>query len=383
MLDEDIKRLEQPYKEAAPDGSLERLADSLGVGCPALRSLNNEIGTDFDRVVYGIRWWANYPKLGAKRRIIISDYLVIALQSIEQNLIEAKLHLMELHDLWNRADKSMEDAVSIDPVHGPQFRHPENKTPLADALHHLINMHTAGFLRAVASSIDCLGAVLVGVMALERNLRKTGFMDARRVLKEITDLTKPGAQFQSDIHQSLEQHITKCGPTGWLEWTLTLRNMLVHRARRIELVQLRPVALPVLDAHGFPIVKTEFLIQLPSKPNLSDIEALVNSSGPLVLEEDARTTLEGILQSTIALMQEVGRELETMWIMRRRQPDILVQPRTQWPHVEIGAKVEFQGYNPGSLKFEFSAIAANPGLANRMLRSSLLGQSIKNWSSFD
>ena len=42
----------------------------------------------------------------------------------------------------------------------------------------LEDMHICGFFRAIGSSLDCLGAAIIGVLALPNNLRKADIGDA-------------------------------------------------------------------------------------------------------------------------------------------------------------------------------------------------------------
>ena len=104
MRSEDLRSLEQPYPQTGGvrRSSADAFADALGVDVPDLRSLRRELRGDLDDTVgiFGIGWW--FPHPGTQRRILISDYLIMASESVETNLIEAKLHYLEALSAWDK-----------------------------------------------------------------------------------------------------------------------------------------------------------------------------------------------------------------------------------------------------------------------------------------
>src|SRR5262245_3129144 len=98
MRPDDVDRLRQAYpREGRPE---RRLAEALGVRLPAVAELHDEIASDLDEHLYGIGWWAPHP--GTSRRILISDHLIQCAASIPRNMVEARLHLLEVLDYWER-----------------------------------------------------------------------------------------------------------------------------------------------------------------------------------------------------------------------------------------------------------------------------------------
>src|SRR5215510_14198267 len=98
MRREDIDRLSASFPgNADPDA---RFAQALGVYIPSVMTLYREVLGDLDQVRYGVGWWTPHP--GTSRRILIGDHLLLAVQSIQTNLHEAKLHLLELLDVWQQ-----------------------------------------------------------------------------------------------------------------------------------------------------------------------------------------------------------------------------------------------------------------------------------------
>jgi hypothetical protein len=113
MLRDDLLLLSEPYPDR--DDHPDRwLADRLGVRLPNADALASEMLGDLDTNVFGIGWWA--PALGTRRRIYVADCLYQAISSVGANLVEAKLHLLELADASEGQNRVMANSVSIDEV---------------------------------------------------------------------------------------------------------------------------------------------------------------------------------------------------------------------------------------------------------------------------
>ena len=112
MRKEDNEKFQQPYAAAAPVD--DRFADALGVSLPALRELHREVFADFDETAYGVGWWTSHS--GTSRRILISDQLLMCIAGIEINLVEARLHLLELADFDEREDHVVAHAGEARPA---------------------------------------------------------------------------------------------------------------------------------------------------------------------------------------------------------------------------------------------------------------------------
>ena len=115
-----------------------------------------------------------------------------------------------------------------------------------------VRMHQAGLIRGIASALDCLAGVIIGVAALPQSILKADFKQARAVLARVDGTASAGAKAQADFAAQLEAAIAHAGPLGWIEWTLDLRNMLVHRGHRIELGQYLPITPVLLGPDGNP-----------------------------------------------------------------------------------------------------------------------------------
>jgi hypothetical protein len=98
MTPADVDRLSREYGAAEPRPG--RLARALHADVAVFRELGDEILGDFDEHALGVGWWAPHP--GTSRRILIGDQLFACVRSVETNLVEAALHLLEAAESWER-----------------------------------------------------------------------------------------------------------------------------------------------------------------------------------------------------------------------------------------------------------------------------------------
>lgn len=173
MREVDRGTLEEPY----PDGSDPefRFAYSLGVAAPDAITLYREILADLDPSRFGVGWWHPHP--GTSRRILISDHLLLCVLTIQTNLVEAKLHLLELMDVWHTTSEFFVDVIQVRRGR-PSFAPPPRIRPRDDLPLRLGALHASGFFRALVGAFDCLGAAIVGVAALPTGILKADLYTA-------------------------------------------------------------------------------------------------------------------------------------------------------------------------------------------------------------
>jgi hypothetical protein len=375
----DLDRLNRPYPaQGRPE---RRLGEALGVALPAVADLHDAISADLDERIYGIGWWAPHP--GTSRRIIISDHLVQCVASIPRNLVEARLHLLEALDYWERESDFVANAGSLDQDGRLQLRLPPRVKPLDDLPHAMASLHVAGFFRAVIAALDCLGAVIVGVLALPIRILTADLRTARHELRRIDGGSGPGADLQATFCGTLDALAADVGPPGWLGWTMAFRHMLVHRARRLQFTQLRPRPL-IFGPDGRPVIRIEALQHLSRDPRLSDIEALLRRGrNDLVLSERAETTLDAVLRSTERLVDGATGHLLEVWRRRRAAPALLAQPREQWPDVPSSPLSEFPGYASRSVHVDPGILIGGPDVPRRLMTAALTDDQRDEWQRFD
>jgi hypothetical protein len=378
MTRADIERLSQEYP--VRDSRRGRLARALQVDIPVWRQLGDEILGDFDKHVFGVGWWAPGP--GTSRRILISDHLCNCVRSVETNLIEARLHLIEAMDFWERESDFHARAVSMNVDGTLKVELPERRRPLDEIMSAMGVLHTIGFIRAIAGALDCFGASVVGVMALRTSLLRADLDSARRTLAAVAG-SGAGEQLQHQFEANLGVLIGRVGPPGWFRWVIDLRNTLIHRGRRLQMSELRPVPSGIVDRDGRPVIRTDVIHQLPRDPGRSDVEMFLDAAQSPVLTESAAITLLGLLEGTLQLVGQGGGLLHDVWLARRSNPALLPQPREQWPEGPSAVAAGFEGYAPGSMPYNPTQLRADATLVHRMMAASLGDGARGAWADFD
>src|SRR5207247_11130491 len=90
---------------------------------------------------------------GTSRRILISDHLYNCVRSVESNLIETRLHLIEAMDFWERESDFHARAVSVSEAGRLRVQRPERRRPLDEIAPATAMLHSIGFIRAFAGEI--------------------------------------------------------------------------------------------------------------------------------------------------------------------------------------------------------------------------------------
>jgi len=381
MRSADFARLNQPYPKAMEPTEADARA-AIGIKLPHWASLESEIFADFvEQRPYGIGWWAPGP--GTQRRILVADQLSCCLASVPGNMTEAALHWLEYQDASDRDNARLAEAVKLRRS-GPVIDVPRPRSASEQLAPDLVRMHQAGLIRAIASALDCLAGVIIGVAALPKSILTADFKGARKTLKAIKGANSVGAAVQADFATKLESAINAVGPEGWLDWTLDLRNMLVHRGRRIELRQFSEIEVVLLGADGRSAPYFRRASHLPRDPGRSDIEVLIEMPwGNMVLHEEETTTLQGLVKSTGFLLEATAGHLLDLWRWRRDHPGDLHQPIDQWKKGPSKQSTGFNGYAPDALPLNPALGAMNPKTARRVLAAAIDDAAKPQWATFD
>jgi len=376
----DLARLNEPYPEDLEPTDEDARA-AIGIRLPHWASLESEVFADLvEQQPYGIGWWAPAP--GTSRRILIADQLSCCLASVPGNMTEAALHWLEYLDAADRDSARLAHAVKMlrdGPVIDPPRPHCASEQLAPD----FVRVHQAGLIRAIASALDCLAGVIIGVAALPQNILKADFKQARTVLARIDGSASSGKKAQADFAALLESAIAAAGPQGWLDWTLDLRNMLVHRGRRIELGQYLPITPVLLGSDGRPAPRARRVSHLPRDPGRSDIEVFIDTPWNVVLHEDAAGTLQGVMNSTVLLLEAAAGYLLDLWRWRRAHPGDLRQPAVQWNNGPSKQSTSFNGYAPDSLPLKPSLGVMHPTTARRLRAAAVDDAARPQWATFD
>jgi hypothetical protein len=379
MRPEDLARLKEPYPENVEPTDAEARA-AIGLNLPRWTVLEDEIFADFtEQPRYGIGWWAPYP--GTGRRILISDQLYCCLASVAGNMAEAALHWLEYLGAADRDSARLADAVKMT-LSGPVISPPRPRNPFEQLCPEFIRIHQAGMIRALASALDCLAGVIIGVTALPMSILRADFDKARAKLAKINGALNVGTNMQAQFAAQLEAGISAAGSQGWLDWTLDFRNMLVHRGRRIELGQYLPITPVLRGADGQPVPRARRVAHLPRDPDRSDVEVFLGMPWNTVLHEEAQQTLQGLMNSATQLVETMATHLIKLWRWRRGHPADLRQPAEQWKDGPSTRSTGFNGCAPSSLSLSPSMGMMHPVTARRFHAAALNDQARPEWATF-
>ncbi len=380
MRPEDFARLKELYAENVEPTDADARA-AIGISLPRWTALEDEVFADFtERSPYGIGWWDPYP--GTSRRILISDQLHCCLESVVGNMTEAALHWLEYLGASDRDNARLADAVTMTPT-GPVISPPRSRNAFEQLCPDFIRIHQAGMIRSLASALDCLAGVVIGVAALPIGILKADFDKARAKLAKINSAMNVGTKMQAQFAAQFEAEISAAGPQGWLDWTLDFRNMLVHRGRRLELGQFLRIEPVLFGPDGQPALRARRVSHLPRDPGRSDVEVFLEMPWNIVLHEEAPRTLQGLMNSSVQLLETMAAHLLDLWRWRRNHPDDLRQPAEQWKDGASTHSKGFNGYAPGSLVLEPGLGMMHPVTARRFHAAALDDAARTQWAAFD
>lgn len=380
MRQADRDRLEQPFPENDPRSGTEQLSAALDVKAPSTASLAKCVLDDLDTEKYGVGWWVGH--VATKRRILISDQLQLAVATIETNLVEARLHLLEAMDYFEQSSRDSNLTV----IEGPTGEAHKLKKPLNAAAHlphELAKLHMVGFFRAVGSALDCLGTGVIGILALPANLLRGDLKEAQKKLAKVDAAKGDGAKLQADFGQFLADVEKNSGPEGWLQWALDYRNLLVHRGRHLSPWMQRKTGVKLWVANEARKVALDSILLLSREPGRGEVDALRGFKQGHVLTEDAQTTLSGLYESASTFIEKTCARLIEVWRVRRDQPGLLVQPDAQWPDTDLPDQKVFLGYAPNKVEFNPKQMVVSTSFGKRLQAAALDGDLAGRWSKFD
>jgi hypothetical protein len=316
MLDKDVTRLSEPYAPATSlDGPpLLRLADPLGLDLEKSVQLGDEIFEDLDVITYGIGWWKTYSDLDSQTRILLSDYLLTCARAIPDNLVEARIELLELDHAVEEFRNWMNRGVD---GHNRSAVEPPI-SPYEELSNRRVRTHLAGALRAWGSALDCVAGCIIGVTGIPADLVKADMNTAQESLRKHS----PGNQLLEQLQTSLEKAETDAGPTGWRDWLMGMRNTVVHRGRRTVTWSGNLGTKEVLD----------FALRLPIAPDRTEVDAIILSGGVIAatFEAPASDMLNELSKTVGTYVNEACGLLANLWSTRRADPGLLAQSPREW-----------------------------------------------------
>jgi hypothetical protein len=173
------KSLRQPY--TGPP-TRENFAEAIEVSSPQIRGLARQIFSDLDPVNFGISWWKTHPNLSTPHRIFISDYLANVVDQVADGLVNAKLHLFELTEALEEGSRQASNSVKLSKSGQMLFDSPHARNAEDELAKYHVDLHLNGFLCAIGSVLDCLGATIIGVTGLPAKIIRADFLKVKNLL---------------------------------------------------------------------------------------------------------------------------------------------------------------------------------------------------------
>ena len=375
MRNTDIQQmhLDEPFAEGTdPHRETET---RLGLEMARSHDLERAIREDLaEEAPYGIVWWRpNCDDLTAIR-ILIADCLAACSSSVPHHLTTARIHWLEFLDHSDQEGSVFQQTI---------LRRMPYRSPLDVLASERAQASADALITSLSSALDCMAGVIIGVAALPIKIKTAGFQKTRSHLREMTR----SREVKSDVGSAdspaidLDRMIEECGPSGWVDWMLHYRNMLIHRGRR--LVMHNPIAESVILApDGIP-VRWNANPQLPNHPSFTEVEAFLTADSPssLLLTERASVTLQGLSSSTTRLVDSVMSQLSEVWRSRRARPEAAPQPLgRQWKAPTDRDWSAFKGYDPGSASISPTALTFNPKFVKRLSAAALMDHQRSLWA---
>lgn len=363
MRREDLEPLRERYPRERGRERDRRFDLAIGADIPNASRLVTEIFNDLSRATFGVSWWGSLP---VHEKILISDSLYQCADSIETNMVEARLHYLEWLDAREKENTRLADIVRRDEQGGVEVRMPPSLAPIDDLYGQLETLHECGFFRAIGSSLDCLGGAIVGVLALSTSLRRSDIATIERRLPADNPSGDPGIQLQVDFRDFFQRVKLGCGPEDWLAWTTQYRKMFVHRGRRTTQYQIVDRDVGLYGPDGLLIPRFTTTVHLAKYPDKSEVEAMILND--TVLNEDADVVMSGVFRSCRELQETVCERLVAIWQQRRGNPALLEQPVAQWN--DVSRPCNFNGYDPAAPPLTADAFMSHPIYVHRLMAAS-------------
>jgi hypothetical protein len=273
---------------------------------------------DLDEVRGGLR--PLHGHLDQPRVIMCSDHLLQVAGELSSSVEAMGDNLRVFNEAWTAETYAYRGVIQaggpLFPGRGDQEVRRERR----------ITASVGGFFIACGSALDAVAATTIGVLGLAQDLVTAGWpnvggdTDQRR--KSIATAGNPAQQVQQSALALLDDAVAH-GPDGWLPWTLGMRHMLIHRAKRFDM--RRFYRLSKRD-------QLTFVLHLPKEPQLTDVEAMILDEDPTAvwLWEHAGDTMAGVRQQLVSLVGTISGELGRVWRVRQANPGVITQPVKQW-----------------------------------------------------
>lgn len=325
----------------------ENVASSLGVEVSRVRILIERLHSDLSLEDSG------YVQLGdiadEFARAVASDQIRGAADAIATNLFEVRLH--------------EQDYNALIPDEG--LKMPDDVDSLVERAR--LDMHLTGFFQAFGSVLDCIAGTAIGVLRLPRSIQRADFND----LRILDPMSKEAAALESDHRSAWARLRTlldqkRAGPpVDWLDWSLELRNALLHRAKAFTFNHSRPRESRIeVVAEEFPHWLIRYDPHLMAKPWLADMMMFAQSLrlDQAVIAEPVTQTLRGLFVALNDLTEAVADLLLEFWESSGSGRLKLPAPSVAWRASLDLDRMAFRGFAPGTLTATEIRVAPTDGV---------------------
>lgn len=315
----------------------------LGLDIRNVHAMERAIVEDLtDAPPYGVKWWMPQADRNQAARIFISDYLCACLLGVSHHLTSSRINLLEFQDCSDHESSAFERSILRSKPHASPLDHLAGKR---------VEVAADAVVTALASSLDCLAGLTAGVAAVPIRIKTADFSTVCSHFRDVRDSKDSVSthSFISDLADLFATVVSECGPTGWARWMFCHRNTVIHRGRRLVMHVPVPET-EILAPDGIP-ARWSANVHLPNHPGLTEVEAFLAADSPssLLLAERAEVTLEGLIDSTVRLVERIAMRLLDVWKLRRDDPRASPQPfGRQWRAPTRRDWSAFAGYTPGA-----------------------------------
>ncbi len=339
-----------------------------------------EVDNDIDYSAHGgVRWWKN--SLGKDNAGLLTSYLDALVKGVTQSIDDAIFSIDEFAESQKRWNYTASQLMTAGQKWNLDFLRSTYGNPKLERRTRLMTMHSEQCLSNLVTAQDRIGALALIVAGWDfkrDTVLKAAwnqFAGAAKKLNpaELSAGSTPKAITKDpDVSAALlklayiPEHSDDYGPCEWLKWLRETRNSQIHRAR-----SLRPV-LHEENRDGSYFYHNVFW----KDPSRFFIQSLASRDQPyrkkerglysLLLVRDPVEVMQGLYESTCAMLSDLFIHLTGLWVARRKAPGAVPQPLSQWP--DLGSKVSwcFDGYGR-ELKVRPGTVVLNPS-DSRLLR---------------
>jgi hypothetical protein len=327
---------------------------------PHLDALAQRLAADLSVESWGYAQLADLADV--QQRGIVSDQILTTGDAVETNLREAAEHAAAF--------------ISLVGPNGRRMPDPNRPRELQEMLD--LDRELVGFFRAAGSLLDCLAGAAIGTLRLPLSIHRADAGALGR-LARLAAAAQGDSALAWDRAAAAVEAVRGAPPEGWFEWTLEMRNAVVHRARQLRIWLPRATRRPgqpqlIVPTDQPPHRLLRYEPHLRRRPWLPDLGALgaAGRASDNWLPEPATVTLRGILDRLEQMVESVTEVLLEVWDDVGSGRLQLQTPVADWavdhgsPAWRVAAAGAFLGFEPDTQSPPLTAMVMNPREARRM-----------------